>query len=319
MVSENEMKKEEIDKVLENHKLWRSSQKKDGACANLSGVDLSFAYLRDANLCDADITGVDLYGADLRDADMRLADLSGTDLRGADLIGTVLIGANLRDVNLLGANLLGANLLGVNLRGAKNIQSFQCGKSSRVCYAVRHADCVMFQIECFWGTSEQAIEKIREDYGDASHYEMLVSIYSDPDFWITNGHGETKEAILNKENKMIDNCIHNGTLDPKPDEILVYAQSESLLSKKTRMAKMEVESEIHFTETLIHELSELVIDAKAELIRINEFLETDFITEAQLCNAWDNLELISSIWIEELGIEADFHRNQSCDWVVIEE
>ena len=117
---------------------------------------------------------------------------------------------------------------------------------------------------------------------------------------------------------MIDNCIHDGTLD-KVDKISAYSQSESLLSKKTRMAKMEVESEIHFTEGLISAFLELAEDAKAELVRINEFLDTPFITEKQLYNAWDNLELIDSIWVEELGIEANFYRNQSCDWIVIEE
>ncbi len=117
---------------------------------------------------------------------------------------------------------------------------------------------------------------------------------------------------------MIDNCIHDGALD-KPDEISAYAQSESLLSKKIRMAKAEIESEIYFTETLISELLELAEDAKAELIRINEFLETDFTTEKQLTDAWDNLELIDSIWIEELDIEADFYRPQNSDWVLLEE
>ena len=184
--------KRELKNILDNHSLWLSSQKKEGSCANLFGADLSGAYLRDANLSDADITGADLTSADLRDADLRNADLSGTNLSGADLIGTVLIGANLRDVNLSNANLLGANLRGSNLIRAKNIQSFQCGKSSRVCYAVRHEDCVMFQIGCLWGTSEEVIKKIREDYGDNSHYEKLVLIYADPEFWIANGHGEIK-------------------------------------------------------------------------------------------------------------------------------
>ena len=118
---------------------------------------------------------------------------------------------------------------------------------------------------------------------------------------------------------MIDNCIHDGTLDPKPDEILVYAQSESLLSKKTRMAKAEIESTIHFTETLIYELSELVIDAESELIRIKEFLDTSFTTEKQLTDSWDNLDLITCIEIEELGIDADFYRPQNSAWVNLEE
>ena len=113
---------------------------------------------------------------------------------------------------------------------------------------------------------------------------------------------------------MIDNCIHDGTLD-KADKILVYAQSESLLSKKTRMAKAEIERAISFTETLIYELSELVEDADAELIRIQEFLDTSFATERQLCDAWDNLGLMSSIWIEELDIEANFYRIKNSDWV----
>ena len=184
--------KRELKNILEDHKLWLSSQKKEGSCAYLFGADLSGAYLRDADLKGADLKGADLSGADLRDADLRDADLRNADLSGADLIGTVLIGANLRDVNLSNANLLGANLRCSNLIRAKNIQSFQCGKSSRVCYAVRHEDCVMFQIGCLWGTSEEVIKKIREDYGDNSHYERLVSLYTEEEFWIANGHGEIK-------------------------------------------------------------------------------------------------------------------------------
>mgnify|MGYP003649797748 CR=1 FL=1 len=186
------MTNDELRTILDKHSLWISSEKKEGSCANLYGADLRGAYLREANLSDADITGADLSSADLRDADLRWADLSETNLSGADLIGTVLIGATLRDVNLSDANLLGANLSRTNLIRAKNIQSFQCGKSSRVCYAVRHEDYVMFQIGCLWGTSEEVIKKIREDYGDNSHYERLVALYSEPTFWIENGHGEIR-------------------------------------------------------------------------------------------------------------------------------
>tara|TARA_R110000803_G_scaffold20849_2_gene53168 strand:- start:20 stop:373 length:354 start_codon:yes stop_codon:yes gene_type:complete len=117
---------------------------------------------------------------------------------------------------------------------------------------------------------------------------------------------------------MIDNCIHDGTLD-EADKSSAYAQSESLLSKKTRMAKAEIESEIRFTEGLISAFLELAEDAKAEWVRINRFLDTSFTTEQQLYDAWDNLELMSSIWVEELGIEANFYRNQNCDWVNLEE
>ena len=111
---------------------------------------------------------------------------------------------------------------------------------------------------------------------------------------------------------MIDNCncIHDGKLDK------IYSQSESLLAKQTRLAKYSVESQINFTQTLITELQELAEDAKAELIRINEFLETDFITEKQLSDAWDSLDLIDTIWIEELDIRVDFYRNHDCDWLL---
>ena len=186
------MKKKELNKILDDHKLWLSSEEKEGSCADLIGVDLKLTYLRGANLSKARLIGADLRGADLKEANLMCADLSGANLYGADLIGAVLIDSNLRDVNLSDANLFGANLRGSNLIRAKNIQSFQCGKFSRVCYAVRHEDCVMFQIGCLWGTSEEVIKKIREDYGDNSHYEKLVLIYADPEFWIENGHGELK-------------------------------------------------------------------------------------------------------------------------------
>ena len=78
--------------------------------ANLSGADLSGAYLR----------GADLSGADLIGAYLRGADLSGAYLRGAYLIGADLSGANLRGADLSGAYLRGADLSGAYLRGAKD-------------------------------------------------------------------------------------------------------------------------------------------------------------------------------------------------------
>ena len=63
------MNREELDKILAEHKLWLS-HKSGGKRANLSG-----ANLRDANL----------RGANLRDANLIWADLSGADLSGANL------------------------------------------------------------------------------------------------------------------------------------------------------------------------------------------------------------------------------------------
>ena len=83
---DDNMDKEELTKVLENHRHWLSE--------DCEGWENMRANLRGANLCDAN-----LYGANLRGAD--------------------LYGANLCDANLCGADLRGANLYGADLRGAK--------------------------------------------------------------------------------------------------------------------------------------------------------------------------------------------------------
>ena len=78
-----EMKKEELDEILENHVKWLFGD--DGNRADLRGADLRGADLRDAYLSGADLSG---------------ADLSGADLSGADLRGAYLRDAYLRDANL---------------------------------------------------------------------------------------------------------------------------------------------------------------------------------------------------------------------------
>ena len=79
--------------------------------ADLSGADLSRADLSGAHFEGADLSGADLIRADLRAAHFEVADLSGAHFEGADLSG-----ANLNSANLKGANLKGANLSGANLR-----------------------------------------------------------------------------------------------------------------------------------------------------------------------------------------------------------
>ena len=112
------MKRKELDTVLEEHRLWLSTEGRSGQRAGLSGADLSGANLRGANLSRAS-----LYGADL----------SGADLSGADLSGADLHYANLRGANLSGANLYDAELSGANLRGA------QFTLEIKVCYNFWHA------------------------------------------------------------------------------------------------------------------------------------------------------------------------------------
>ena len=79
------MNKEELQKILENHKKWL-----------LGGTGDVRADLRDADLRYADLSGANLSGANLRDAFLRDADLGGANLSGANLSGAYLRGAGLR-------------------------------------------------------------------------------------------------------------------------------------------------------------------------------------------------------------------------------
>ena len=103
----------ELQKILDEHKVWVESCCQRGDRADLRGANLS-----DANLSDADLSDANLRGANLRGANLRGADLRGADLRGANLSDANLRGANLRGANLRGADLRGADLRGADLRGA---------------------------------------------------------------------------------------------------------------------------------------------------------------------------------------------------------
>ena len=72
------MDKNELEKILEAHKLWRED--KGGKRANLSCANLSRANLSCADLSCANLSCANLRGADLRRADLRGADLSRADL-----------------------------------------------------------------------------------------------------------------------------------------------------------------------------------------------------------------------------------------------
>ena len=64
------MNKSQLDKILDNHKLWLQTSGEKGKRA-----DLSYADLRYADLSSADLRSADLSYADLRSADLRSADL----------------------------------------------------------------------------------------------------------------------------------------------------------------------------------------------------------------------------------------------------
>ena len=111
----NELTKEKLNKVLEEHKHWINED-----CENWEEMraDLRNADLCNADLCCADLNNADLYYANLRNANFRGADFRGADLRGANLSGTNLSGTELREANLRGTNLSGTELREANLRGA---------------------------------------------------------------------------------------------------------------------------------------------------------------------------------------------------------
>ena len=127
--------KEEIDKILENHKHWFledcegwRNMRADLQGADLRGVDLSSTNLSGANLRGADLSGTklletrlvstNLYGTNLRGADLRGANLYGANLFHADLQVADFHSAVLYDANLCKANLFRADLRDTNLRNA---------------------------------------------------------------------------------------------------------------------------------------------------------------------------------------------------------
>ena len=115
--------KEELNIILEKHKIYITTSGKEGeradlSWANLSGADLREAYLEEADLEGAELRGAYLEGANLEGAELRGANLEGADLKWADLTGANLSGADLRKANLEGADLREANLSGADLEEA---------------------------------------------------------------------------------------------------------------------------------------------------------------------------------------------------------
>ena len=99
------MTQENLREVLKAHKLWLTSDGKEGELADLIREDLRGLYLPGADLRGAEFLWANLIGADLRNANLRNADLRDADLRNANLRDADLSGANLRDADLSGANL----------------------------------------------------------------------------------------------------------------------------------------------------------------------------------------------------------------------
>ena len=115
----------EIARIMEEHRLWRQSEGKQGKRGDLSYANLfmqtaddfwfPYGNLRGArfmgsSLRHAVLSNADLRGASLNDADLRDASLWEADLRGAYLRNTKLAGAALNDADMSGAVMDGAVL-----------------------------------------------------------------------------------------------------------------------------------------------------------------------------------------------------------------
>jgi capsular exopolysaccharide synthesis family protein len=85
--------------------------------ADLSGIRLPYADLRETNLGMANLQGASLAGVDLRNASLGVANLQMADLRSASLSDASLGYIDLQDADLSEADLTCANLAHANLKG----------------------------------------------------------------------------------------------------------------------------------------------------------------------------------------------------------
>jgi len=118
-------------KAWDTWNIWR--QENLEIAPDLSGADLSRAFLTGADLSGADLTRADLSGAYLvragfMNADLRWANLGDANLSTTNLIKADLGEANLGQANLIRADLRGASLVGANLREA-NLTAANLGEA----------------------------------------------------------------------------------------------------------------------------------------------------------------------------------------------
>jgi hypothetical protein len=91
----------------------------------------------------------------------------GTEPYRADLTGAYLYGADLTGADLSGAVLSGADLSGAVLCHARGIASIgPIGRHGRSVYAVAHDDGPRIQAGCWWGSVDDTIVRIEDDYAD---------------------------------------------------------------------------------------------------------------------------------------------------------
>ena len=111
-----------ISDVLQRHALWFSSNGRDGARADLRGMNLEGAEGGHGEVLVGRfvLAGVDLRQADLRETKLRNIDFTGANLEDvrferSNLRWGVLANADLQRANFTGANLQSADLKGADL------------------------------------------------------------------------------------------------------------------------------------------------------------------------------------------------------------
>ena len=128
-----DISKEDLERVLEEHKVWGNTGGKQGKRANLErvnlvGADLHGVNLAEANLYQCNLSKANLQGASLAKANLLGAQMGGANLNKASLWEADLQGARLNLANLQEANLSRANLSNANLREA-NLQKANCTRA----------------------------------------------------------------------------------------------------------------------------------------------------------------------------------------------
>ena len=123
------MDQKELDKILENHKLWLESNKKEGKRARLRFENLDGINLQNKNLQEIDFEGACLNRSFLSDSNLNRANLRKSFLNDAfirkatfiesSLEGASLKGATAPEVKLNKANLKYANLQRIKLQNAE--------------------------------------------------------------------------------------------------------------------------------------------------------------------------------------------------------
>ncbi len=169
------MNKEQLDKILKDHKLWLESDKKEGKGAylqgaNLQGANLQRTDLREANLREAYLQGANLQGANLRGANLQEANLREANLQRTDLREAYLQGANLQEANLREAYLQGANLQEANLQRT-NIITFQANRD----FAFHHEGYI--KIGCKGMMLDEWLDRYEEIGKEEGYTNQEITMY----------------------------------------------------------------------------------------------------------------------------------------------